>query len=73
MEWKENKVYMNIHNQRLIKITGTIITDTGNTFWRGEAINGTPLTSKVKGDIVILDDNDLKHWIYAVLASSEEE
>ena len=74
-EWKENAVYMNKHNKRLIKITGTIITDVGNTFWRGEAINETTLTSIVKGAIVIVDDNDLKHWdwISNPLAWLEEE
>ena len=64
MEWKENVEYKNIHNDRLIKITGKIITDVGNTFWRGEAIDETPLTSKGKGDVVILDDEDLQHWMY---------
>ena len=53
MEWKENVEYKNIHNDRLIKITGKIITDVGNTLWRGEAIDETPLTSKGKGDVVI--------------------
>ena len=61
-EWKEDTIFMNKHNMRLIKITGKIITDSGNTFWRGEAIDETPLTSKVKGDVVILDDDDLKNW-----------
>jgi len=64
MEWKENVEYKNIHNDRLIKITGKIITDVGNIFWCGEGINETPLTSKGKGDIVILGDGDLQHWMY---------
>jgi hypothetical protein len=62
MDWNEDGIYMNKHNLRLIKITGKIITDVGNVFWRGEAIDETPLTSKVKGDVVILDDDDLKNW-----------